>query len=700
MSELGVAAYAAAAAAFLFLTVLTVRRRSSETLLIFAGASSTVWAAAQAYHLSALGSVPYLALEALELLRAAAWFVFLLGLLGSSTTGEGNGVAVVRVMKIVAIGLPITLLATFLVFASVPDAPGGQYVSDTLRVGHLLLAVFGLVMVEQLFRNANTEARWGIKFLCFGVGGLFVFDFYLYADALLLKQLDPDLWIARGIVNALVVPLVVISAMRESLWSGGLVVSRHVVFHSAALLAAGAYLMLMAAAGYYIRAYGGEWGGVLQVAFFFGAALIMLIFAVSGQARARLKVFVAKHFFPSKYDYRKEWLHFTEVLSETEQRQDVHQRILKAIAAVVECTNGAMWTKAVDGAHFTPAAAWNMVLPPEARVSLDHPLVQFLEGRRWVIDLRPHAEEPERYNELELPAWLNELPQPRLILPLLHHDELEAFIVLGQPRVNMELNWENYDLLKTQGSQAAGYLRLIAINEALAEARQFEAFNRLSAFVVHDLKNVVAQLSLVVTNARKHMRDPDFMVDTVHTVENSVNKMNRMLRQLKTDRTQPTGTAEVIDLASVVNEVVAQRSSVHPVPSLGGANNSVAVLVDPDRLAAVIGHIVQNAQEATPHDGSVKITLHTEGAWSVIEVTDTGCGMDEEFIQTRLFRPFDTTKGNAGMGVGAYETREFALTHGGEVDVVSESGQGTTFRIKLPRYSVVADRETPMRAVQ
>ncbi|MDA9982586.1 ATP-binding protein, partial [Gammaproteobacteria bacterium] len=148
------------------------------------------------------------------------------------------------------------------------------------------------------------------------------------------------------------------------------------------------------------------------------------------------------------------------------------------------------------------------------------------------------------------------------------------------------------------------------------------------------------------------------------------------------------------------NEVVAQRSSVHPVPSLGSVNNSVAVLVDPDRLAAVIGHIVQNAQEATPHDGSVKITLHTEGAWSVVEVTDTGCGMDEEFIQTRLFRPFDTTKGNAGMGVGAYETREFALTHGGEIDVVSESGKGTTFRIKLPRHPGAAGQVTPLRAVQ
>lgn len=700
MIEIGVTAYAVAAMAFLFLTVLAVRRRPPEGWLIFAGASSTAWAAVLAAHLSTAITVPDVVLEALELLRSVSWFAFLLAMLGSPVADERNGIAVVRVMKIVAVALPATLLIAILVFVSAPGVPGGEYASDMLKVGHLLLSVFGLVLVEQLFRNADVETRWSIKFLCFGIGGLFAFDFYLFADALLLKQMDPDIWIARGIVNALVVPLIAISASRDSLWSGGLVVSRHVVFHSTALLAAGAYLMLMAAAGYYIRAYGGQWGGVLQAAFFFGAVVTMLIFALSGKARARLKVFVGKHFFRSKYDYRKEWLHFTGILTQTEQQEDFRLRILRAIAESVECTIGVMWTKSVDGAYFAPTVVWNTAIPTDARVSLDRPLVRFLEQRQWVIDLKQYAEGPERYDDLELPAWLKQLPQSRMILPLLHHDELEAFIVLGQPRVNVELNWEDHDLLKTLGRQAAGYLRLIATSEALTEARQFEAFNRLSAFVVHDLKNVVAQLSLVVTNSRKHINDPDFMADAVHTVENSVNKMNRMLTQLSKDRTE-TGTGEVIDLASVVNEVVTQRSFVDPVPTVHNADSTAAAVVaDPDRLTAVIGHIVQNAQEATSNEGSVAVRTYVDNEWSVVEVTDTGRGMDQEFIRTRLFRPFDTTKGNAGMGVGVYESREFALAHGGEVDVVSQPEKGTTFRVKLPRYPAAAEGETPMRAAR
>ena len=699
MSEFGATVYAVAATAFLFLTVLAARRRSKERLLIFATACSTAWAALIAAHLSPAVEVPDIALETAELLRAISWFVFLLGLLDNSSADERNGMAVVRVMKKLAFALPATLLVAFLLFVSVPGIPGAQHVVEIFRVGHLMLAVFGLVLVEQLFRNADSEMRWGIKFLCFGIGGLFAFDFYLYADALLLKQIDPDLWIARGIVNVLVVPLVAISATRDALWSGGLVVSRHVVFHSAALLAAGAYLMLMAAAGYYIRAYGGQWGGVLQVTFFFGAAVMMAMFALSGQARARLKVFVDKHFFRSKYDYRKEWLNFTEVLTESDPQQGVRQRILTAIAEVVECTSGVMWTKAVDGAYFAPAAAWNIALPPEARAPSDQPLVQFLERRQWVIDLDQYAEEPGRYEGFELPAWWSELPKPRLILPLLHHDELEAFVVLGQPRVNVELNWEDHDLLKTLGRQAAGYLRLMVTSEALSEARQFEAFNRLSAFVVHDLKNVAAQLSLVVTNAQKHMHDPEFMMDTVHTIENSVNKMNRMLTHLRKDRGD-TDSNEVVDLTAVVREVVKEQSTVDPAPVAVNTDSAVVAFADRDRLAAVIGHLVQNAQEATPDDGSVEIRAYVEAAWSVVEVKDTGCGMDEAFIRTRLFRPFDTTKGNAGMGVGAYESREFALAHGGTVDVVSQPGKGTIFRIKLPRYPGAAGQETPLRAVR
>jgi putative PEP-CTERM system histidine kinase len=313
-------------------------------------------------------------------------------------------------------------------------------------------------------------------------------------------------------------------------------------------------------------------------------------------------------------------------------------------------------------------------------------MITFLGTRQWIIDMDEYASTPERYGNLELPGWLQELANARLVLPLMHHSDLEGFVVLGQPRAEVSLNWEDHDLLKTVGRQAASYLRLIKISDALSEARQFEAFNRLSAYVVHDLKNLVAQLSLVVTNARKHMHKPEFVTDAIQTVDNAVGKMNRMLVQLRKEHVV-SGPDKVIDLSQMVAQVVKERATMAPVPTTNNLVDEILTMADPDRLAAVIGHIIQNAQEATPVEGKVEVSLQEIDEWVVLTVEDNGCGMDEQFVRSRLFRPFDTTKGNAGMGVGAYEVREFARACGGDVEVSSEPGRGTTFVLRLPRYS-------------
>jgi signal transduction histidine kinase len=102
----------------------------------------------------------------------------------------------------------------------------------------------------------------------------------------------------------------------------------------------------------------------------------------------------------------------------------------------------------------------------------------------------------------------------------------------------------------------------------------------------------------------------------------------------------------------------------------------------------VLEHLVQNAQEATAAEGKVELRLGRQQELAVIEIEDSGCGMDTQFIRERLFKPFDTTKGNAGMGVGAYEAREFVLGAGGDIQVSSEPGVGTRFTVTLPLASV------------
>ena len=180
--------------------------------------------------------------------------------------------------------------------------------SVAARVG---MAVLGMLLVEQLYRNKPEQERWAIKFACLGIGGMFAYDFYLYSDAMLFHEINPDIWAARGVVNALTVPLIAVSVARSTSWSSELAVSRRVMFHSAALFGSAIYLLAMGSAGYYLRYFGGSWGSVMQVTFLFGALMLLVGILFSGTFRSWLKVFISKHFYSYNYDYREEWLRFT-----------------------------------------------------------------------------------------------------------------------------------------------------------------------------------------------------------------------------------------------------------------------------------------------------------------------------------------------------------------------------------------------------
>jgi putative PEP-CTERM system histidine kinase len=678
--------YAIGAGAFLILTLLLLtawRGRLQGGLLVSASALTAVWCAAVVAY-ATYRAVPFSALQLLEVLRNGAWCLFLLKLLGLAKDEARASSHTVRVLAAIVLAICIGLVAVILI---------NRYSTDLLIVatltsyvavfGHVLLAVAGLVLIEQIYRNTPREQRWGIKFLCIGVGGLFVYDFYLYANGLLFKQLDGAIWAARGLVFAMVVPLLAVSARRNPQWSLDVFVSRHVVFHTAALLGAGVYLLIMAAAGYYIRAYGGTWGGVAQTVFLFGAVVLLALLVQSGQLRSRAKVFVGKHFYRNRYDYREEWLRFTQTLSRAEaEGRELKETIVTAIAEIVESPGGVLWLRNETGT-FEPAAAVDADRWAAEPLAPEVPMVRFLEEDGWVVFLDEYRRDPDHYAGLEIPQSIEALDKPWVIVPLMQGESLVAIIVLRRSSTRSELNWEDSDLLKTVGRQAASYLVLWQTSDALGEARQFEAFNRLSAYVVHDLKNLVAQLDLVVDNAKRHLHAPGFVEDAIQTVGNASAKMNRMLGQLRAGRMEARG-ARPVRLDELLGNVVAARGVAKPVPVLEACEQAIRVSAEPDRLGAVITHLIQNAQEATPADGQVTVRVQSDGDWAVIEVEDNGSGMDRQFIAERLFKPFDTTKGNAGMGVGVYESREFVQSLGGELFVESELHRGTLFRLKLP----------------
>lgn len=677
--------YGVAALVFALLSVLLVtawRGRLQGSLLLIASVSSMLWCLAQSLH-GFRGWPAFWVLQLFELVRDGAWLTFLFALFRPRAQAGERLPSTMRKLAVVSLCLATALAMVIVVphLGWLDRVDGGTLVTLNL-LGFLGVGVVGVVLVYQLYRDTRPEHRWAYKFLFFGLGGLFLYDLYLYSVGLLFSRLDPVSWAARGLVNAIVVPFFAIAARRNPSWSVEVFVSRQVVFHSTALMAVGFYLILMAGAGYYIRLYGGTWGGVVQVAFLFLGSLLLLTLLLSGQARARLKVLLNKHFFVNRYDYRTEWLKFTQALTQADRHRDPRESLIKAFGDIVDSDRGVIWVRQ-SSEYFQPMAALNLPIPTDLTLKSDAPLAKYLEQSGWVIYIDEFQRDPGLYSGLVLPDWIVLLRDPWIVVPLLHEDELFGFIVLTRASTQRELNWEDLDLLKTCGRQAASYLAILRLSEALADSRQFEAFNRLSAFVVHDLKNLAAQLSLVVANAKRHMNSPGFIEDAIDTVDNATGKMNRLLAQLRKDR-GAGGPARSVDLCQAMQDLVSGRDQTRPQPVLDIRSPGVRVLADPDRLSSVVEHLVQNAQDATPPDGEVRVVVSRANDWADISVTDTGSGMDAKFISERLFRPFDTTKGNAGMGVGVYETRAFALAHGGDLTVTSTPGKGTEFRLRLP----------------
>jgi putative PEP-CTERM system histidine kinase len=677
MSAVSVVCYGIAAVAFLLLAVLMTvswHGRRQGAYLIAASAISAGWAALLMGQ-AATGRSALLPVYIAETLRNGAWLFALSSIAGSSAP-RGLFFAA-RAMPFVALGMLVVLpvLRRFGFELTDPEL--------LLSRAGLAASLIGLVLLEQMYRNASDTARDGLKYLVCGVGCVFAYDLFLYSQAELLHEITADGWNARGALNALAVPLIAIAVRRHyPQWSLDVFVSRQAVFYTSTFMGVGAYLLLMAAGGYYVRQFGGSWGRLGQIIFFSGALVVLGMLLGSTVLRRRALVFISKHFYRNKYDYRVEWLRFIGTLSSS-QEHDVRRTAAAAIAQIFDSPGAVLFTREEAEGRFAPVASWPAspdVSGLEA-VPADAPLPAFLARTQWIIDLRELQRLPEMYGNLTLPQWLANDAGLRIVAPLLELERLVGFVVLQDPPPPFELTYEDRDLLKTVGRHVATHLAQQEANRRLAEVSQFETYNRLTAFLMHDMKNSVAQLSLLVANAARHKRKPEFVDDAIETIANTVERITRVIEQLRGD-SAPARHADV-DLGEIARSAVAHCGGRQPLPVLTTAG-AAAVCADPERLTAVVEHLIRNAQDASDAHGKITIEVGREGGSAVLVVTDTGCGMDAEFIRERLFRPFDSTKGSKGMGIGAYQVREYVRTLGGRVEVQSSPGRGTRFSVSLP----------------
>jgi putative PEP-CTERM system histidine kinase len=668
---------AAGFGAFAFRLALGWRQNSRAALLLAVIVVSMIWAATGVATILWPSPRTWAASVVCDALRYALWFAFMMSVLKGAIDDRSGAPAISKPAP-----LWFVLLFAALSLASILLSDGRaleQSTTPTLAFGiHLALGILELVLVERLYRGTTSQARWAVRPLCIGLAGLFAFDVLLYADGVLFGRLDADIWVARGIANAMVIPFIAIAAARNERWTIEIHMSRNILFHSTALLVSGAFLLAISVAGYFVRYFGGEWGRAIEIVISFGALLAATFVASSGSFRAKLRVFVSKHFFSYRYDYRDEWLRFTRKLSnEGPPLHGVQERTIMALADFVESPGGVLWQAEQHG--FRQVARCNM--PAVDGVEpIDGSFVRFLARTGWVVNLAEYAKRRERYPDMALPTWLSTMRNAWLVVPLMSGTHLVGFVVLANPRTTIEVNWEVLDLLKTAGRQAASFLGHIAATDALLEFGKFDAFNRMSAFVVHDLKNLVAQLSLMLKNAERHRENPEFQRDMLATVEHVVGRMYHLMLQLRTGTT-PVDKPRVTQLEPVVRRVCATKDFDSTLIAID--TSPASTVAHEDRLDHVIGHIVQNALDATRGGGKVEVKLGREGPYAVLEVVDTGMGMSPEFVRDRLFKPFETTKRD-GMGIGMYESRQYVMALGGQILVSSAPGEGTRVRVMLP----------------
>jgi len=674
------------------LVMLTGRRDNlPKTMLAISALASAIWSGTVTYQAAFGGLLSFTLL--LELLRSLAWFTFLLVMLRTAYKSSDQ---VNKNFKITFVGLSVFIAGLMLL--AIYRISGGslfEFVAgNDVLVGHLLISIGGLVIIEQLYRNTSDEHKSALKYLWIAIGAMFAYDFYMYSDAFLFQRIDNELWNARGFIHAMVVPLIGLAIKREMQWSLGdesidIFISRRIVFHTTTLLASGIYLVFIGFGGYYVRDMGGDWGIVAQATFLFASVLVLAILLFSDKLRSRLKVMIDKHFFHYKYDYREEWLRIIRTLSSQQDDKKLHERAIRSLAQIIDSPGGLLVMERENGCYESDER-WNYERV-NVRETADSTLTQFLANHQFVISLDEYNDDPDMYTrlgKLELPDWLVNNKQAWLVVPLMLQDHLMGYVVLlRSPAHERYFNWEDSDLLKTAGRQAASHLAQYESAQALVSAKRFEEVNRLSAFIVHDIKNMIGQLSMVVSNAAKHKNNPMFIDDAIITVENSVTKMNKLLVRLRGEGEVEKNVA--FSLCELLEESIKSCTAAGtlPIPVLNCRNEKIMITADKERMSANIAHIIQNAQDATDSSGGITVRLRKTDDHAIIEITDTGEGMNEKFIHDKLFQPFESTKGT--MGIGVFQVREYIHKLGGQLDVESEVGVGSIFRLHIPLASSI-----------
>ncbi len=687
------ASFAIATAAHVAFALLLLRgwrgRRAGLPLLV-ATLGSAGWAGVGLLVVLAPVAATFILLEAANGLRIALWLWVALTVLAISR-GEGARPARYR-------GAPLQRLCVLAVAAKLVVAVAWLALPESLllrqgnHVAGLALAVVGLMLVETIYKSSDSTGRWATKHLLIGLGGVFAFELFWYADALLVQRLSAFAIAGQALLSVVVIPLVAVAAVRIRDFTLDIHVSRDLVVQSSALIASGAYLLAVAAVGFLIRELGVDWGPTLQLVFLFGAALLLLTLFSSGQLRAQGRLLIERSFFNFAYDYRKEWRRFVATMADGDTGRSLYERAVQAAADPLECSAGILYLRQRDD-HHRQAASWNWAVPVGAGPP-PTALLERIPADRPLLELPPAAGAGGAALD-----WPTRPREAHALLVLQSRSHRVGAVLLGRPRVARRLTWEDHELFAILAEQIGSYIAEEQKTRALAEAQRFEHLTRNVSFVAHDLKNIVSQLSLHLQQADRHGSNPEFMRDTLLTVQESVAKMQGLLRRLKNNEAED-GETQLVDLVDLLEDVAKRKKRAGATLELLVEAPAAMVRASPPALAVVVENLIDNAYESGGDRLRLGIARGSDDpATIVLSIADNGGGMSRAFVDDHLFRPFASTK-PGGLGIGMYQCRALVERWGGALDIDSEPGCGTTVRISLPSEPLAANECLPRSAAE
>lgn len=555
-----------------------------------------------------------------------------------------------------------------------------------LRLFALVANVLILMNLERTFRNSTGHIRWQIKFLIIGLCGLFGVRIYTASQSVLFRLLDTNFELVNA--GALLIASVMIarSLARTKRLQFDFYLSHAVLYNSFTVMVVGVYFVIVgvvARLAYQFKSLANpSIVAFLILLSVLGIALLLL----SDKLRYRRKRFISRHFKRPIYDYQQVWAGFTENTASIGNIKDLCLAITGLVSHTLEVLAVSLWLADEQKESVSLGSSTMLSHAQGKQVAMSGAmgaeLVNLMSVRSVPVDLQDENDEPFQQFRLKYEQDLEEM-RVRYCIPVRAAGELIGIMTLGDKVMKQKLIFEDYELLRTVADQAGAALLNLKLSENLRQAKELEAFQVMSAFFMHDLKNLASKLSLVNQNMPVHFENEEFRQDASHTMGQCVEKIKGMCSRLSLLSQTLQLELKEVDLNGLITRTIEGMNGQFIARVAKNFGNVPDLMLDDDQMHKVFLNLLINANEAAGNAGSIVVTTSCQDGWAQISVKDNGCGMSREFMEKYLFKPFQTTK-QQGMGIGLFHCKTIVEAHKGRIEAESEEGIGTEFRVLLP----------------